>query len=94
MMKKKVVTFDTFYHGPQGIKGQKEFYYERNWGLKKFKLTHPKVMSQWIEKNRDSLDLFSLPLSFGSNLPGLIISDTIEKLTGYRIGEYKNYKRC
>lgn len=91
-MKKKVVTFDTFYHGPEGIKGKKEFQYERNWGLRKFTKTHPKVMSQWIEKNRDPLDLFSLPLSWGSNLPGLIFSDTIEKFTGYRIGEYKNYR--
>jgi hypothetical protein len=35
----------------------------------------------------------SLPLSFGSNIFGLVISDSIEKMTGYRLGEYKNYKK-
>jgi hypothetical protein len=50
-------------------------------------------MKEWIEKNKNPIDLMSLPLSWGSNLFGLVISDTIEKLTGYRIGEYKNYRK-
>ncbi len=95
VMKKKVVVFDTFYHGLDNDRhvGKKEFEYERNWGLRKFKKTHPGVMKSWIEKNRNPIDLMALPLSWGSNLFGLVISDTIEKLTGYRIGEYKNYRK-
>ena len=91
VMKTKVKVFDTFYHETE-LKS-KEFQYERNWGLTKFLKTHPKVMKNWIEKNRNPIDLMSLPLSWGSNLFGLVISDYIEKFTGYRIGEYKNYKR-
>jgi hypothetical protein len=91
VMKKKVKVFDTFYH--EEDLGNKEFQYERNWGLTKFTKTHPKVMKNWIEKNRNPIDLMSLPLSWGKNLFGLVISDTIEKWTGYRMGEYKNYRK-
>lgn len=91
VMKKKVQSFDKLYHGDNFKR--EEFNYERNWGLKKFTKTHPKVMANWIEKHRNSIDLMALPLSYGSNIVGLIISDTIEKLTGYRLGEYKNYRK-
>ena len=91
VMKKKVKVFDTFYHVK--VLDTKEFQYERNWGLTKFTQTHPRVMKDWIEKNRNPIDLMSLPLSWGKNIYGLVISDTIEKLTGYRLGEYKNYRK-
>lgn len=91
VMKKKVQEFDKLYHDDKFKRD--EFQYERNWGLTKFTKTHPKVMNDWIIKNYNPIDLMSLPLSWGSNLFGLVISDTIEKLTGYRIGEYKNYRK-
>ena len=92
VMKKKVQVFDTFYHGDTNP--PKDFEYERNWGLKKFTRTHPKIMKNWIEKNKNPIDLMSLPLSFDwDNIIGLVISDGIEKLTGFRIGEFKNYRK-
>lgn len=91
VMKKKIKAFDTLYHEKE--RGVKEFQYERNWGLTKFTKSHPIVMKEWIAKNHNPIDLMSLPLSWGSNLFGLVISDTIEKYTGYRIGEYKNYRK-
>ena len=91
VMNKKVKVFDTFYHDKE--LNNQTFHYERNWGLTKFNNTHPRVMTEWIDKNRNPIDLMSLPLSWGSNLFGLVISDTIEKYTGYRIGEYKNYRK-
>jgi glycosyltransferase involved in cell wall biosynthesis len=94
VMKKKVKVFDTFYHGDNHERqNAKEFQYERNWGLKKFKQTHPKVMKNWIEKNKNPIDLMKLPMTLDWNVPGLVISDLIENLTGYRIGEFKNYRR-
>jgi hypothetical protein len=33
-----------------------------------------------------------LPMTLDWNVPGLVFTDTIEKFTGYRLGEYKNYK--
>jgi glycosyltransferase involved in cell wall biosynthesis len=94
VMKKKVKVFDTFYHGDVEQERAKKFKYERNWGLRKFTKTHPKVMKNWIEKNKNPIDLMSLPLSFDwNNIVGLVLSDAVEKVTNYRIGEYKNYKR-
>ena len=93
VMKKKVKVFDTFYHGDKEQKNATQFKYERNWGLRKFTNTHPEIMKNWIEKNRNAIDLMTLPLSWGSNLFGLMFTDLIEKYTGYRIGEYKNYRK-
>lgn len=93
IMKKKVKVFDTFYHGDVEQTNARKFKYERSWGLRKFKKSHPSVMSNWIEKNRNEFDFEKLNLTLDWNLPGLIFTDTIESLTGVRIGEYKNYKR-
>ncbi len=95
VMKKKIQVFDTFYHGVDNKRheGKKEFEYERNWGVKKFKKTHPIVMKNWIAKNKNPIDLMSLPMTLDWNVPGLIFSDLLESLTGYRLGEFKNYKK-
>lgn len=92
VMAKKVVIFDTFYHGDKKP-STGEFKYQRDFGLRRFTQTHPKVMDSWIIKNKNKLDLMGLPLNFNTNIFGLWISEIIENLTGYRIGEYKNYKR-
>lgn len=94
VMKKKIQVFDTFYHGHDHKRheGKKEFEYERNWGLRKFTKTHPKVMKDWIEKNKNPIDLMALPLTLDWNVPGLMFTDGIEALTNYRLGEYKNYR--
>lgn len=92
-MKKKVQIFDTLYHGHDHNRQEKnEFQYERNWGLKKFKQTHPTVMKNWIEKNKNPINLMELPLTLDWNVPGLMFTDAIEALTDYRLGEYKNYR--
>lgn len=95
VMKKKIQVFDTFYHGVDNDRhvGKKEFEYERNWGLRKFTKTHPHVMKDWIAKNHNPIDLMALPLTLDWNVPGLMFTDGIEALTGFRLGEYKNYKR-
>jgi hypothetical protein len=91
VMNKKVKVFDTFYHGIDNDR-KYNFKYERSWGIKKFKKTHPKVMNHWIENHRNPIDLMKLPMTLDWNVPGLVFTDTIEKITGYRLGEYKNYK--
>jgi hypothetical protein len=92
IMAKKVVIFDSLYHGDKVIKND-EFKYLRDFGVRKFMDSHPKVMAAWIVKNKNPVDLMKLPLNWDFNVVGLWISEKIENLTGYRIGEYKNYKR-
>ncbi len=90
-MKKKIQVMDKLYHGDQYDKSQ-NFEYERLWGLKKFTATHPKVMQEWVKKNTTGMDIMKLPLKLKAHDIGLIFSDLIEKCSGYRIGEYKNYR--
>lgn len=95
VMSKKVVVFDTFYHGQDNKRHENApaFQYERSWGIKLFKSSHPHIMSKWIVDNKNDLDLMSLPMRWDWNVPGLVLSDLLEFITGYRIGEFKNYKK-
>ena len=36
-----------------------EFQYSRVWGLRPFKGTHPKIMSKWIEDNKNEVDILN-----------------------------------
>jgi glycosyltransferase involved in cell wall biosynthesis len=89
VMNEKVKRFEKLYHG-EDFENQK-FNYERIWGLKKFTNGHPKMMNSWINKNKNDLDIMALPMRNDWKNIGLYLSDSLENLTGYRIGEYKNY---
>lgn len=90
IMGKKTEAFGKLYHG-QDYKVD-DYSYERIWGLKPFKGTHPSIMKTWIEENKNDIDILKLPLSFGWKDLRLALSDGIESMTGYRMGEYKNFK--
>ena len=90
VMAKKTVAFDKLYHGEK--KKDQSFSYERVWGLRPFYKTHPKVMSSWIESNKNELDILSLPYKFNIKDIRLMLSDQLEYLTGVRLGEFKNFK--
>jgi hypothetical protein len=92
IMARKVVVFDSLYHGENKINNV-EFKYQRDFGIRKFISTHPALMAAWISKNKNEVDLMTLPLNWQFNILGLWISEKIENLTGYRIGEYKNYRK-
>lgn len=90
IMNDKVKSFSKLYHGQDHQNSQ--FQYQRIWGLKPFKDTHPLVMKGWISLHQNDLDIMSLPLDKKFGDLRLMISDGIESLTGLRIGEYKNFK--
>lgn len=89
IMNKKIDTFNKLYHGADHKSDS--FQYNRFWGLRPFTGTHPRVMGAWIEQHKNDIDIMNLPLKLTAKDIRLIISDTIEKHTGYRIGEYKNF---
>lgn len=91
LMNKKNKAFNKLYHGE--AHEEADFSYERIWGLREFKGSHPAVMKSWIESNKETLDILSLPMTFEWKNIGLAISDGLESLTGYRMGEYKNFKK-
>lgn len=89
VMANKINVMNTFYHG-KDVASEK-FQYEKIWGLKPFTETHPDVMKGWIEKHRNELDILSLPMRFEWKNIGLAAGDLLERLTDYRMGEYRNY---
>lgn len=90
VMAKKTVAFDRLYHGDK--RDDQSFSYERVWGLRPFKRTHPKVMSEWINNNKNDIDILSLSYKLNFKDLRLILSDQFEYLTGIRLGEFKNFK--
>lgn len=90
VMSRKVKEMDKLYHGSEFEK-KNDFVYKRVWGLKKFTGNHPVVMQNWIELHKNDIDIFSQSLTWEKDTVKCMISDLIEKLTGYRIGEYKNF---
>lgn len=91
VMAKKVTAMDKLYKG-KDYEQKEAFSYKRIWGIKPFKGTHPGVMGEWIKAHKNDVDVLSLPLVFGRKDVRLAVSDFVENLTGYRIGEYKNFK--
>jgi len=90
IMNDKVREFNKLYHGKNHQSDH--FQYHRQWGLHPFTKTHPEVMRKWIEEHRNDLDIMNLKLEWNRETLGLMVSDLVEKLTDYRIGEYKNYR--
>ena len=90
VMSVKIDAFEKLYH--QEDKASANFKYRREWGMRPYEGTHPKVLMKWIEENKNPIDVLSLKTHYSFNSIGLIICDLIESLTGYRIGEYKPYK--
>ncbi len=89
VMANKVNVMNTYYHGKDVADAA--FKYERIWGLKPFLGTHPAVMKNWVQEHHNDLDILALPLRSEWKNVGLAISDLLERLTGYRMGEYRNY---
>ena len=89
LMDKKNKAFGKLYHGRNHR--EKDFAYQHIWGLLPFSGTHPAPIKNWVERNRSDRDILSLPLKFEWKNIGLALSDWIEKYSGHRLGEYKNY---
>lgn len=95
IMRRKIKAMDLFYHRDEGNKFSNEkveFKYRREWGLRKFIDGHPKVMENWIEANKNPINVLNEKIFFDFRTFGLMLSDIIERFTGLRVGEYKNYK--
>ena len=73
----------------QKFDASKDFDYSEIDSLKYFEGTHPEVMLNRISKMNWSFDKDPTVKSFGLKLKLLY---GIEKLTGWRLGEYRNYK--
>ncbi len=89
VMRKKIDSFGKIYHGAEHQ--DDKFVYQRIWGLCRFQDSHPAMMSTWILQHKNNINILDLPLTWEIGDIRSIISDFIEKLSGIRLGEYKNY---
>ena len=93
IMKSKITTFMSFYNDDKAMAGKsqyiQEFDYNEVHSLEVFTGTHPKIMLPTIQKKNWT---FQYDPSKADISLRYWILNKIEALTGYRIGEYKNYK--
>ncbi len=99
-MKEKTFHFDQLYHGdpsPENVKNRTphtgdNYRYKKIWGLQSFKETHPNVMADRIKNKGWHWDLENSPFIFSWKDTKRVVLDTIERVTGYRLFEYRSYK--
>ncbi|MBE9584863.1 glycosyltransferase family 2 protein [Mucilaginibacter sp. JRF] len=91
----KVKNFNKFYHDDEWIKEHVPETYEFDYGnadrLIKFNDTHPGVMQKRIETTRWEIDFKDKPLQKHMDFRRKLLQ-RVEDITGWRVGEYKNYK--
>jgi hypothetical protein len=94
-LKNKVLNFNQFYHTDQwiaeNIPVSQQFDYNNADRLLKFEGTHPKVMQERIQALNWKFTFDPLQLKKKMTLRRKILQK-LEDWTGWRIGEYKNYK--
>ncbi len=92
MMGQKSLLLNRWWHGNKKDHEFQNFEYARQYGLREFSGTHPEVMRHLVA----SQDWFFNPqyrlLEWSPKDWNLFASDLFERVTGYRIGEYKPYR--
>ncbi|MDR0790082.1 MAG: hypothetical protein LBO06_04735 [Bacteroidales bacterium] len=93
LQQEKQKYFHSLWHDDQWLESHiaktEEFDYSQIDSLKHFDGTHPKVMQTRIDKQNWQFDFDPTKKNFGFKASLL---HSLERLTGLRIGEYKNYK--
>jgi len=93
LMQKKAAYFNSFWHDDQWVRDnladKSEFDYYNVDEVRPFKGTHPKLMKEIVAQQDWGFDITKIRRNFTFREK---ILHTIEKRTGYRLGEYKNYK--
>jgi len=87
--------FNKYWHDDQwmaqNIENVEEFDYSQFDSLRHFEESHPMVMKNRIERLNYKISIDPTLKNFSGHLKWFLYM--IEKHTGYRIGEYKNYRR-
>jgi hypothetical protein len=99
-MKEKTFFMDQLYHGdprPEDAVHQTphtgdNYRYKKIWGIQRFHGSHPFVMKDRIARKNWQWDLENSPRVFSKKDIKKVLLDSIEKLTGYRLFEYRSYK--
>jgi hypothetical protein len=94
-LKNKILNFNRFYHTDEwiaaNISAEQDFNFGNADRLLRFEGTHPKVMQKRVEALNWKFSIDPLQVKKTMS-PRRKILQKIEDWTGWRIGEYKNYK--
>ncbi len=95
-MKEKTNFMDSLYHGGKASEQTEpatgnNYLYKRIVGLRQFKDTHPQLMQKRIQ-SATTFDFAKAPFVFHFKDIWKVVSGWIERLTGYRPFEFKNYR--
>jgi len=96
VMRAKTHFMDQLYHGTNTQNAPQSgdnYRYKRIWGLRPFRGTHPIFMQKRVAEKNWNWDLKNSSLEWKWSDSKKVILDTFEKLTGYRLFEYKSYRR-
>ncbi|MBI2604515.1 MAG: glycosyltransferase [Deltaproteobacteria bacterium] len=94
IMRAKTGFMDTLYHpgaSPDRPVTGDNYLYKRIVGLRPFRGTHPAVMRERVQ-NTPSFDFSKAPGVFHWKDTWKLLSGWIERLTGHRLFEYRNYR--
>ena len=100
-MKEKTYFLDQLYHGAPTEQNAlsrtphtgDNYRYKRIWGLKPFQGSHPQIMQTRIKSQGWTWDLKASPFIFSWRDLKRVLLDLVERLTGYRLFEYKSYRK-
>ncbi len=94
-MREKTHAMDQLYHAQTSNSTAPatgdNYRYKRYWGLKPFQGTHPQVMKDRIQRQNWVWDLARSPWTFHWKDVSKIALDLVERATGQRLFEFKNY---
>lgn len=98
-MKEKTFFMDQLYHGKPNKEQEAQripfsgnnYQYKKFWGLRPFQGSHPAIMRGRISRQGQRWDLDRAPRSWSLSDIKKISLDMIEKFTGHRLFEYRNY---
>lgn len=94
-MRDKTFFMDSLYHGEDSrahTQSTQGYAYKKFWGLKPFRNSHPQVMRDRIETKGWRWDLSRSPFVLKWSDTKKIVSDGLERLTGWRPFEYRCYR--
>lgn len=79
------------YSGDREWKTQPRFTWRRIPGLRRFRGTHPAAVRPWLERNRWEFDLHGYPRDWSWKSVKAMVSDAVERVSGWRPFEHRNY---
>jgi len=84
--------FFRLWHGNKYDDAFNDFRYEQQYGLKYFQDSHPAIMKEKVNTSTLKIRINKKQIKWTFKNIRYLISDLIEKISGIRIGEHKNYR--